>query len=200
MNGLLVAIEGPKFVGKTTLVNELKRRPDTRRWVFTKEPTGRFDLDDEHRYAGVELAERIADDRAAHLAEVITPALRAGRVVVTDRYVLSSFAFHCRDGVEPEVVAGLNREFRRPHILVVLLCSPAALAGRRAAGGRSTRLSEAISPEQDLLSYLTFASRCRPVSGKVDAGYHESMMDSVTIADQIIADVADIRVANRAPD
>jgi dTMP kinase len=40
MNGLLVAVEGPKFVGKTTLVNELKRRPETRHWVFTKEPTG----------------------------------------------------------------------------------------------------------------------------------------------------------------
>jgi dTMP kinase len=198
MAGLLVAIEGPKSVGKTTLVNTLKGRPETRRWVFTKEPTGNFDLGYEQRYTGLELTKRIASDRAAHLAEVIMPALGGGQVVVTDRYVLSSFAFHCRDGVEPDVVADLNREFRPPDILMVLLCSPITLGRRRTEQSQSTRLSEVISPEQDLLGYLAFADRCRPVFGRVDVGYHESMMDSAIIADQIITDVT--AAAGRADD
>lgn len=189
MSGLLVAIEGPKFVGKTTLVKELKRRPETQRWVFTKEPTGDFDLNSEQRFAGLELAERIAADRAVHLAETIMPALRADQVVVTDRYVLSSFAFHSHDGVEPDVIADLNQEFRSPDLLVILLCSPATLLKRQASSGRATRLSEVISPEQDLLAYLIFADRCRPVSGKVRLGYHESMVDSAVVTDRIIADV-----------
>lgn len=197
MAGILVAIEGPKSVGKTTLVKELKGRPETRRWVFTKEPTGGFDLGNERRYTGIELAKRIASDRAAHMAEVIIPALSGSLVVVTDRYVLSSFAFHCRDGVESDVVADLNREFRLPDILMVLVCSPITLGRRRTERGQSTRLSEAISPEQDLLGYLTFADRCRSVLGRVGIGYHESMMDSAIIADQIIADVT---TASRAHD
>jgi dTMP kinase len=189
MTGVLVAIEGPKAVGKTTLVNELKARPETRRWVFTKEPTGHFDLGNEQRYTRFELAKRIASDRVAHLAETIMPALRAGLVVVTDRYVLSSFAFHCRDGVEPNVVADLNRDFRSSDILMVLLCSPITLGRRRTERGQSTRLSEEISPEQDLLGYLAFADRCRSVFGRVGVGYHESMMDTAIIAGQIIIDV-----------
>lgn len=187
MAGVLVAIEGPKLVGKTTLMSELKGRPETRRWVFTKEPTGNFDLRNEQQYAGMELASRIANDRAVHLAQVVTPALRRGQVVVTDRYVLSSFAFHCYDGVEPDVVASLNQAFHQPDVLMILLCSPETLRRRRAVRGRVTRLSDAITAEQDLVGYLTFADRCRSSSGMVGIGYHESMMDCVAVADRIIA-------------
>jgi dTMP kinase len=187
--GLLIAVEGPKLVGKTTLVNELKQRTsETGEWVFTKEPTERFDLGNEQRLAGTELAERIAEDRRSHVDHLIAPALRAGQVVVTDRYVLSSYVFHCLDRVEPAVIAELNWPFPRPDLLVILLCSPMTLEQRRARRGRQTRLGAAITPEQEMCGYLTYASRVRPPSEKITLWYNESMKDSRFIADALIAE------------
>jgi dTMP kinase len=187
--GLLIAIEGPKLAGKTTLVHELKQRTnETSQWVFTKEPTERFDLGNEQRLAGTELAERIAEDRRYHVDHLIAPALRAGLVVVTDRYVLSSYVFHCLDRVEPAVVAGLNRPFPRPDLLIILLCSPVTLEQRRAQRGRQTRLEAAIKPEQEICGYLTYAAHVRPHSEKITLWYHESMKDSRLIADTIITE------------
>jgi dTMP kinase len=133
MNGLLVSIEGPKSVGKTTLVKQLKLALETTDWLFTKEPTEKFDLGIEERFVGIRLAELIAEDRALHLQDVIEPALRAGRVVVRDRYTLSSFVFHCLDGVAASDIAALNDRFPRPDVLVLLQCSPTSLKSRRRA-------------------------------------------------------------------
>jgi dTMP kinase len=189
VSGLLVAVEGPKFVGKTLLVSQLKTRMShTADWVFTKEPTDAFDLDNEQRHVGVTLAALIAQDRAKHVAEVITPALQRGQVVITDRYVLSSFAFHCMDGAHIEDIAGLNANFPTPDLLVLLQCSPSALKDRREKS-KQTRLSSAISPEDDLLAYLTHANRCRPTSGEIVIGYHETMEDCQHIAERLIMDV-----------
>ncbi len=187
--GLLIAIEGPKLVGKTTLVNELRQRAnETSGWIFTKEPTERFDLGNEQRLLGTELAKRIAEDRRSHVDHLIDPALRDGRVVVTDRYVLSSYVFHCLDGVEPAVIAELNRPFPRPDLLVVLLCSPITLEQRRAERGKQTRLGAAITPEQEMCGYLTYASLVRPLSEKIILCYNESMKDSRFIADALVAE------------
>ncbi len=123
MKGMLVAIEGPKSVGKTTLIDHLRARASTADWLFTKEPTDSFDLSNEQRCVGGELAARIADDRARHVTEVIEPAMQRGQVVVTDRYVLSSFVFHCLDGVDERTIADLNSQFPPVDLLYILQCA-----------------------------------------------------------------------------
>lgn len=82
--GIFLAVEGPKGVGKTTVVSELQRRvaagyADT--VVLTKEPTPGFDLGQESHLLGVDLAGAIAEDRATHVEGVIRPALAAGMTV-----------------------------------------------------------------------------------------------------------------------
>lgn len=190
MTGLLVAVEGPKSVGKTTLITRLRGTPSgTGDWVFTKEPTDAFDLGNEQQHAGVELAALIAEDRAQHVATVIQPALDRGLVVVTDRYVLSSFVFHCLDEVSEQAVADLNAQFPHPDILLVLQCSPSALADRRAKREVQTRLSSTIPPAADTLGYVTYANHCRPVSGEIMLGYNETMEDCSAIAERLITTV-----------
>jgi dTMP kinase len=188
--GTLVAIEGPKYVGKTTLVTHLQARGfETRHWLFTKEPTASFDLGNEEKHVGVDLATLIVDDRSSHVRDVIQPALDEGLVVVTDRYVLSSFVFHCLDGVCVETVVELNAQFPRPDVLLVLQCSPGSLGRRRGGRGVHTRLLSAISPEAETLGYLTYADLCRPVSGEIGLGYNETMKDCDVIARRLIAAV-----------
>jgi dTMP kinase len=96
---VLIAFEGGEGTGKSTQAALLAERLDA---VFTREPGGTaigsrirgLVLDP----ANQELADRaeallMAADRAQHVAEVIRPALDAGRIVVTDRFAGSSLAY-----------------------------------------------------------------------------------------------------------
>lgn len=196
MTGVLVALEGPKLVGKTTLVGRLREHTSNHGWLFTKEPTPAFDLTNEESSEGVALAGKIADDRARHLGNEIAPALEGGRVVVTDRFILSSYVFHCLDGVDASAIEALNRSFHRPDILVILMCSPSSLRERREARGMPTRLSTKMTVEQELVAYLEYADRCRPVSNEVLIGYNERMEDCDALAKRIVAEVVRRRMLN----
>lgn len=149
MTGRFFAFEGGEAAGKSTQCRLLAERLDA---VETREPGGTAlgarirelfldpatgDLD-----ARTE-ALLMAADRAQHVAEVVRPALDAGRHVVTDRYLYSSVAYqaHAR-GLVPEEVAHLSEwatHALRPD-LVVLLDLPVDVARARVAGVAPDRL------------------------------------------------------------
>jgi dTMP kinase len=100
--GLLVSFEGGDGVGKSTQLDLLAQwlRDQGREVVTTREPGG--------TPLGVKLRDAVmhgdhvsphaeallyAADRAHHVATVIRPALAAGAVVLTDRYLDSSVAY-----------------------------------------------------------------------------------------------------------
>jgi dTMP kinase len=100
---VLIAFEGGEGTGKSTQARLLARRIGEGA-VATREPGGTavgvairaLLLEAEPGPAGLDpRAEALlmAADRAQHVAEVIAPALAAGRVVVTDRYIGSSLAY-----------------------------------------------------------------------------------------------------------
>ena len=97
--GRFIAFEGGEGTGKSTQAARLARRLDA---VLTHEPGDsevgrairRIVLDP----ASGRLDDRteallMAADRAQHVAEVVAPALAAGRHVVTDRFAASSIAY-----------------------------------------------------------------------------------------------------------
>lgn len=61
---------------------------------FTKEPTdnelGCFVREYAERFDGISVACLVAADRYQHLRDEIVPQLEKGKIVITDRYVLSS--------------------------------------------------------------------------------------------------------------
>jgi dTMP kinase len=144
--GTLVAFEGLDGSGKTTQIVALARRLRARGLdvVVTREPTdgpwgrriramaasaGHPDRDEELRW--------FVEDRREHVKAVIAPALAAGRVVLTDRYFLSTVAYQGARGHDPvRLLRESEAEFPRPDLAILLEIDPAsglARVGRRGA-------------------------------------------------------------------
>jgi dTMP kinase len=141
--GRLIVFEGGEASGKSTQAARLAVAIGA---VLTREPGG-TDIGKRIRelvldpgasaMAPSTEALLMAADRAQHVAEVIEPALTAGRDVVTDRYVPSSLAYQgFGRGLDVEQLWRLSTEFAGAvqADLVVLLDVPAPVAAERLQG------------------------------------------------------------------
>ncbi|MFW9831239.1 MAG: dTMP kinase [Candidatus Thorarchaeota archaeon] len=130
--GLFIALEGIDGSGTTThtklLANWLRRKGLT--VVQTHEPT-------EHRIG--RLIRRLlqdpsvppaidallfAADRIDNTVNRIHPALKKGKIVITDRYVESSIAYQSSSGLELEWIQKLNRFALTPSLTILLDITP----------------------------------------------------------------------------
>ena len=108
-NLLLVTIEGIDGSGKSTLLAALKNNLADLDPVFTREPGATW-VGESVRRAIAEQIDPITEatlfvaDHAAHLAKVVRPALAEGKLVISDRYSDSRFAYQAvtLDGVIPD--------------------------------------------------------------------------------------------------
>lgn len=145
--GCFVVLEGGEATGKSTQARLLVERLEGagRAATATHEPGGttlgaeirRLLLHADHPIEPRAELLMILADRAQHVAEVVRPALEAGRVVVCDRYTPSSLAYQGVGrglGVEHvERVCELATGGLAPD-LVVVLDLPDAVADARVAG------------------------------------------------------------------
>jgi dTMP kinase len=95
---VLITLEGIDGTGKSTLVRLLEARLADLGPVFTREPTTAWTGEAVRRGIAEEvdpIAEALlfAADHAAHIATVVKPALADGRLVVSDRYSDSRYAY-----------------------------------------------------------------------------------------------------------
>jgi len=147
--GLLVSIDGPGGVGKSTLTGQLASHLARRRVPVhaTTEPSrsrlGEFARQGPDRYHGLVLACLVAADRYHHLETEIQPHLDAGEVVITDWYVPTSLVLQRIDGVDLDFIWQLNRHAPRPDLAVILHADPTVLAARLVARGAPTRFERA---------------------------------------------------------
>jgi dTMP kinase len=152
--GLFISLEGGDGAGKTTQAQLLAQwfRDQGRDVVVTREPGG-TDLGSELRRLvqhGQDMSARteallFAADRSHHVSTVIAPALDAGAVVITDRYVDSSIAYQAGGR---ELLSSEIEELSRwatgglmPHLTILLDVDAATAAAR--AGGNPDRLERA---------------------------------------------------------
>jgi dTMP kinase len=95
---MLVTLEGIDGSGKSTLHASLKDLLTDFDPVFTREPGATW-VGDQVRRAIKEQIDPVTEatlfvaDHAAHLAKVVRPALAEGRLVISDRYSDSRFAY-----------------------------------------------------------------------------------------------------------
>ena len=155
--GLLVALEGIDGAGTTTQARRLAAALEERGVAthLTREPSDgpvgrllREILAGKHAPTdATTLSLLFAADRADHIQREVTPALAAGRVVVSDRWVHSSLAYQGA-GEERAWIAELNRRARRPDLTLFLRVAPEVAADRRAASREVEELFDALAMQR----------------------------------------------------
>lgn len=143
--GMLITIDGPGGVGKSTTARLVANALDDRAIPVhtTTEPThtplGEHIRRGTDTYCGMALACLVAGDRHHHLASEVFPALRAGKVVVCDRYLPSSLVLQRIDGIDPDTVWCLNVGAYVPDVAVLLNADHPVVAERLRARGAHSR-------------------------------------------------------------
>ena len=150
-DGFFLVLEGPEGSGKTTLAAALaaRFRAAGQEPVTVREPGGtpaaealRAELLHTEREwtPGRELL-YIVTARADLVARVIAPALAAGRVVLSDRYDLSTMAYQAAGrGLPLEVVRWVNdaaTDGLRPDLTLIIDLAPEVGARRQMAAGKT---------------------------------------------------------------
>ncbi len=188
--GFLAAIDGQSGVGKTTVAALAGARLTGQGFpvLVTGQPSdsamGKLARASTHDLHGLPLSLLMAADRYHHQDQVITPALKAGRVVVCDRYVMTALVLDQLDGADPEFIWGIYRYMRWPDLAVILAGDPALCRARAAARGVYSRFHQGgtSAGQAEAALYVSTAGQL--------AGYGYPIQ-IVPVGDRTAAQVAD---------
>lgn len=150
--GKFIVFEGLDGSGQSTQAGLLKDflLEKGNEVVLTKEPTLdsesgrkiRKVLDKELDISSKELQELFAQDRKEHLENTIIPALKQGKIVISDRYFFSSFAYGAANGLDLEWLIQINNLFLLPNITFLLEVKPETCIERIEGRGLEKTLFE----------------------------------------------------------
>ncbi len=150
-SGLLIAFEGIDGTGKTTQVCLLCEALQGLHFevIQTREPTdGKYGKQIRMLYKSRDSVtpekelELFLEDRREHVEQVINPALKAGKVVVTDRYYYSTAAYQGASGRDPGTIIRKNEEFAPVPDMVLLLEAPVKVGIHRVESLRHEELND----------------------------------------------------------
>lgn len=157
--GVFICVEGLDGCGKTTqaklLVRRLRRSHDA---VYTAEPTGgrigmfikKHCLHSDKRSSGVIEALLFAADRVEHVENTVLPALKKGKIVVSDRYVYSSLAYQGATGLDLKWIEKINEHAVRPDLAIFIDVDPETVVQR-------------LKPKKSVMENLETQRRVRQV-------------------------------------
>lgn len=162
---MLITLEGIDGSGKSTLYDGLRTRLADLDPVFTKEPGSPY-LGDAVRAAIAENSDPMAEaalfvaDHAVHLATVVRPALQEGKLVISDRYSDSRFAYQqiSLKNVHPDPKAWLTAVHKgwsiRPDMTFLLTISPEISLARVSKRGETEHFEQKEFLEQVQMNYI----------------------------------------------
>jgi dTMP kinase len=138
--GKFICIEGLDGSGKTTHTHRLIRNLQEQGFdaIYTTEPSrgelGTFIrssvLEGTKRVPRVVEAVLFAVDRIEHLEKDVKPALREGKIVVSDRCVYSSLAYQGSAGLDLEWIEEINRYALAPDFSIYIDVAPDVVVKR----------------------------------------------------------------------
>ena len=128
LKGTLVVVEGADGVGRSTHIGLLKEWLESRGHAVLDTGMTRSALagkglkaaKEGHTLGGITMSLFYATDFADRLENEMIPALRAGFVVLTDRYIYSLMARATIRGADPQWVKGVYEFALKPDIVVYL--------------------------------------------------------------------------------
>lgn len=197
MRGTLIAVEGIDGAGTTTQVRRLvewltgRGRPS----LSTREPsTGAVGQllrallrGEQAPIDPAAVALLFAADRVDHVAREIAPALADGKIVVSDRYVMSSLAYQAAAGALPrEFVVAINARAPAPDLTLLVDVPAEIAAGRRSGRGGPDELFDALD-----LQRRVAAAYLREVERERAAGRAVVTVDGRPSEDQVFAALAE---------
>ncbi len=115
---MFISIEGIEGCGKSTLVNGLSEHLQSKKigHVITKEPGStaigkilrKILLDKKQQISPLTELLLMFSDRLDHLEKVIKPSLKEGKIVITDRYIDSTYAYQgAGRGISKDIINNL---------------------------------------------------------------------------------------------
>jgi len=150
--GFFIAIDGPNGAGKTVLLEEIEKSMKKRikdkniQFYKTKEPTnsvlGKFVRDISEVVTGNSLACLVSADRYEHLKNEVIPELKKGKIVITDRYILSSLILQVMDGVKESFILNLNSKIIKPDLQLAIFAEEEIIQNRLKQRDKLTRFEK----------------------------------------------------------
>jgi dTMP kinase len=189
--GRLLAFEGLDGCGKSTQVAVLARALEQagHEVLATREPSDgpagrriRSMARSGKRVAPDEELRWFVEDRRAHVADVIRPALESGRLVLTDRYYLSTVAYQGARGLDAAtILADSEAEFPLPDLAILLEIEPEIALER--VGDRGEPLDAAFE-QREFLERVAANYRAleRPYLVRVDARGSEDTVHAAVVS------------------
>jgi dTMP kinase len=139
MKGVFICIEGLDGSGKSTQAKLLTKKLCQAGYtaVFTAEPSqgkiGKFlrkRLFEQERMPTTVEALLFAADRIEHVQSVIVPALKEGKIVISDRYVYSSLAYQGSAGLSLDWIETINNNAQKPDLSLFIDIAPEVVLKR----------------------------------------------------------------------
>ena len=128
--GVFIVFEGIDGSGKSTHIEALAEELKGRGYnvLQTSEPSKdrignfirRYAERNDHRLTPETEALLFAADRFEHVMTVVEPALKRGRIVISDRYLYSSLAYQGAGGLDLDWIREMNRFAPKPDLGILL--------------------------------------------------------------------------------
>jgi dTMP kinase len=139
MKGVFICIEGLDGSGKTTQAKLLTKKLCKAGYnaIYTAEPSqgkiGKFirkRLFEQERMPTSVEALLFAADRIEHVQNTIAPALKEGKIVISDRYVYSSLAYQGSAGLSLDWIETINANAQKPDLSIYVDVAPEVVLER----------------------------------------------------------------------
>lgn len=132
-DGKLIVFEGTDGTGKSTQIDLLASHLDDQGHsiVVTREPTDsiygkkiRQHYTSRGNISKEQELQLFIDDRKEHVKNLILPSMEAGKVILCDRYYLSTAAYQGAAGFDPEEIFRMNSFAPEPNMAIIFELEP----------------------------------------------------------------------------
>lgn len=192
--GFLIVFEGTDGTGKSTQLSLLATALQDRGWdvVSTYEPTdGKYGKQIRALYTNREQSsledelDLFLADRKEHVDTLLSPSIKNSKIVLCDRYYLSTIAYQGAAGLDPAMILERN-SFAPVPDLALLFHAPIQTGVKRITEGRGDTLNDFEKEDYLLKVAQQFASLDLPCISRIDASgtiedIHQKVLNKVLL-------------------